>query len=388
MNHNFNEIIDRRSSGAKKYDLNVYAADVLPMWIADTDFRCPQPLLDAITKRTEHGIFGYPCNQNSFNDSVKKWMKERFTWDIKPEYVQYAPGVMPGIMYALRALSHPGDKVVINTPLYPPIQQIIENNGRRIERNELLLQNGRYEIDFAKFEKQVSDVRCKIFILCNPHNPGGRVFTKEELTKMGELCLKHNVFVLADEIHMDIVYKNHKHIPFGSISEAFAQNSISYINPSKLFNTAGFRSAAFICPNKKIREDIYEAIVNNKAYGRTVFGTLSLETCYNECGYYADQFMEYVQKNMEYTEQYFIAKIPRLKLMKPDATYLMWIDCSDLKMNQADLVSFFKNTAKIGLNDGMSFGVEGKGFMRLNIAVPITVLQEGLERIEKAINNL
>ena len=198
---------------------------------------------------------------------------------------------------------------------------------------------------------------------------------------MGELCLKHNVFVLADEIHMDIVYKNH-------ISEAFAQNSISFINPSKLFNTAGFRSAAFICPNKKIREDIYEAIVNNKAYGRTVFGTLSLETCYNECGYYADQFMEYVQKNMEYTEQYFIAKIPRLKLMKPDATYLMWIDCSDLKMNQADLVSFFKNTAKIGLNDGMSFGVEGKGFMRLNIAVPITVLQEGLERIEKAINNL
>lgn len=386
--HDFDEIIERRGTDSKKYDPSLYPQDVLPMWIADTDFKCPTPLIEKVVKRAEHGLYGYPYNKKSFAEASKKWMKTRFDWDIEENWVEYTPGVIPGIIYAVRALSQPGDNIVIQTPVYPPFHQLVTNNGRTLFKNTMLLKNGKYYIDFDDLEKKLMESRTKIMILCNPHNPSGRVFTKEELTRIGELCIKYNVFVISDEIHCDLVYKGHKHIPFASISHELAQNSMVCINPSKTFNTAGFRTAAIIVPNEWIKKQIYESIVNNKAYGRTIFGTLAFETVYNECEYYADQLIEYLQKNMEVTIDYFEKNIKQIKVIKPEATYLLWLDCRGLGLGQEELEEFMVKKAKVGLNNGQTFGHEGIGFMRINIACPRNKLLEGLSRIENAINEL
>lgn len=386
--HNFDEMIERRGTDSKKFNPDVYPEDVLPMWIADTDFKCPAPIVEKMIQRAQHGLYGYPYNSKTFELAAKRWMKRRFHWDIDENWVEFTPGVIPGIIFAVRALSMPGDKIIIQTPVYPPFHQLVVNNGRRLETNSLVLRDGKYHIDFTDLEDKLKDSRTKILILCNPHNPTGRVFTKKELQEIGNLCLKHNVFVISDEIHCDIVYKGHEHIPFASISEEFAQNSMICINPSKTFNIAGFRTAAAIIPNEYKRKLIYESVVNNKAYGRTVFGALAFETAYTECEYYANQLAEYLQANMEFTSEYIKNNITRINLIEPEATYLLWLDFRKLQMSQDKLVEFMVNKAKVGLNDGETFGSEGIGFMRINIATQRQTLEKGLERIQKAINEL
>jgi cystathionine beta-lyase len=379
--HNFDEIIDRRGTDAKKYDPSIFPQDVLPMWIADTDFKCPEPLVEKVVKRAEHGLYGYPYNQQTFGKAAQRWMKRRFDWDIDQNWVEYVPGVIPGIIFAMRALSEPGDGVIIQTPVYPPFYDLVQNNGRTLLKNSLLLKDGKYFIDFDDLESKLQDKRTKILLLSNPHNPSGRVFTDEELIRMGNMCLEHNVFVISDEIHSDLVFKGYRHIPFASINDRFAQNSIACINPSKTFNTAGFRTAALIIPNKAVKEKVYSEIVSNKAYGRTIFGPLAFETVYNECEYYVDQMMEYLQQSLELTVDYFEKYIPNIKLIKPEATYLLWLDCRGLNMEQDELERFMVEKAKIGLNSGTTFGEEGKGFMRMNIACPRAKLVEALERL-------
>lgn len=386
--HNFDELIERRGTDAKKYSPEVFSEDVIPMWIADTDFKCPEPIIKKVVKRAEQGVYGYPYNKKSFNKAAKKWMKTRFGWEIAENWVEFIPGVIPGIIYAIRALSQPGDKIVIQTPVYPPFHQLVENNGRRLEKNSLIFTEDKYYIDFNDLENKLKDPRTKILILCNPHNPVGRVFTRKELLKIGEICLRNKVFIISDEIHCDLMYKGYKHIPIASVSDEIAQNSMVCINPSKTFNTAGFRTAASIVPNEWKRKQIYASIVNNKAYGRTIFGTLAFETAYTECEYYADQLMEYLQENMVLTVNYFKNSIPEIDLIKPEATYLLWLNCRKLKMTQEELNKFMVEKAKVGLNDGENFGDEGLGFMRINIATQRNKLIEGLKRIEKAVKEL
>ena len=355
MKHNFDELIDRRVSECKKYEPS-YPKDVIPMWIADTDFAVPEEIAEAIQKRAEHPCFGYPVESFEFERAAARWEKVRFGWEVDPEWVKYSNGVLPFLMYAIRAFAYPGDKVVIQPPVYPPFQAITKNNGCQLLTNPLIQdENGKYQIDFEDLEEKLKDPRTKLFFMSNPHNPVMRAFTLEELTRIGELCLKDHVIVIADEIH---------------------------------FNIAGFRTGAAIIPNKKMRDNIQIIIEDNKNYGRTIFGMLSFITAYTECDYYADEMMDYLEENKNYIVDFIRNRIPRIKLAEPEATYLLWLDCRDLQMTQSELKTFFFEKAKLGLNDGATFGIEGTGFMRMNIACPRATLVEALNRLEKAVNEL
>ena len=389
MRHNFDEIIDRRASECKKYEAAAYPADVLPMWIADTDFAVPVEISNVIQERAKHPCFGYPIESFEFEEAAARWERVHFGWNVDPHWVKYANGVLPFLMYAVRAYTYPGDHVVIQPPVYPPFSAIVRNNGRQVKENHLRQdENGKYQIDFEDLEAKLKDPRAKLFFLCNPHNPAMRAYTLEELKRIGDLCLKYNVLVISDEIHCDLTYKGYKHIPFGSISEEFANNCMVLINPSKTFNIAGFRTGAAIIPNKQIRDNIEITIVNNKNYGLTIFGMSSFINAYTQCDYYADEMMEYLQGNRDFMMSYLKERIPRIKLAEPEATYLMWLDCRDLKMSQDELKAFLFDRAKLGLNDGSTFGAEGVGFMRMNIACPRSTVEEAMERLEKAVNSL
>lgn len=387
MKHNFDEIVNRRGTECKKWD--TYGKDVIPMWIADTDFKCPKPIIDAMVKRAEHGIFGYPVNCTNFEESIKNWQQKRFGWNIDIDWVEYTPAVVPAIVFAIRAFTNIGDNIVIQMPAYHPFHDIIPNNGRHILGNELILQDdGSYEIDFIDLEKHLSNPKTTMFLLCSPHNPVGKCFTREELTKMGELCVKHNVFVVSDEIHSDIIFSGHKHIPFASISQKFADNCVVCVNPSKTFNIAGVRTGAAIIPNRHNHDLFYTNLATNKAYGRTIFGTLPIEVAYNECDYYADQLLDYLENNLRYLEKFIQENIPQIKVTKMQATYLIWLNCKGLNMPPKELKEFFLEKAKVAMNEGSTFGPGGTGFMRMNISCPHSVLVEALNRIAKAVKAL
>lgn len=387
MQHNFDELIERRGTECKKW--NTYDADVIPMWIADTDFKCPQPVIDAMVKRAEHGIFGYPTNLNSFEQSIVNWQKKRFGWEVQTDWVEYTPAVIPAIVYAMYAFTNPGDNVVIQMPAYHPFHAIIPDNGRHILGNPLILrEDGSYDVDFENLEELLKKRKTTMFLLCSPHNPTGKCFTREELTKMSELCLKYNVFVVSDEIHSDIIYSGNQHIPYGSLSQAAADNCVVCVNPSKTFNIAGVRTGAAIIPNRNNHDLFYAPLEALKAYGRTIFGTLPIEVSYNECEYYADQLLEYLEGNRKYLKEFLETKVPKIKMGNPQATYLMWLNCKELNLEPKELQQFFLQKAKVAMNEGSTFGPGGAGFMRMNIACPRSRLVEALERIEKAVNQL
>lgn len=385
MQHNFDEPVVRRGTDSKKY-LH-FAEDVLPMWIADTDFKCPQPVIDACVNRMKEGVYGYPDVSPAYKQAIACWQKKRFGWDVPAEACEFVPGVIPGIIAALRALSHPGDNLVMLTPSYPPFHDLTAHNGRNELRCELKPVNGHYEVDFDLLEKYMSDVRTKVFLLCNPHNPTGRVFTKEELTRMGELCLKHHVVALVDEIHEDIVYSGSKHTPFASICSEFAQNSVTFVNASKTFNVAGFRSAGFICLNPEMKSMVHEAVLDNKGIGENLCGTQATIAAYTQCDYYADQLVPYLEKNLDLLCE-TIAKTDKITLLRPEGTYLIWLDCRKMGLSQPGLVKFFEEKAKLGLNNGATFGPEGVGHMRINIATTHANMEEAMRRLTAALETL
>ena len=317
------------------------------------------------------------------------WQKKRFGWNIETDWVEYTPAVIPAIVYAMRAFTEPGDNVVIQMPAYHPFHDIIPNNGRHILGNNLILNaDGSYSVDFENLEQLLSKKRTTMFLLCSPHNPVGKCFSREELTRISELCLKHNVFVVSDEIHSDIVYKGHQHIPFGSLSQAAADNCVVCVNPSKTFNIAGVRTGAAVIPNRRNHDLFYKPLEDLKAYGRTIFGTLPIEVAYNECEYYADQLLEYLTGNMEYLNKIIAERVPQIKVTPMQATYLVWLNCKALNMAPKELNKFFLEKAKVAMNEGSTFGPGGAGFMRMNIACPRSRLVEGLHRIEAAVKQL
>lgn len=383
--HDFDQDANRRGTDARKYDPALCPEDVIPMWIADTDFCCPKELLDAMAERVRQGHFGYPYNDAEFGQAVAHWQKERFGWDASPEWVDFAPGAVMPLLYGIRAFSAPGDKVLIQTPAYPPFYALVENNGRRVVRNPLKLINGRYEIDFEDLERGLADPRTRVMLLCNPHNPTGREFTPEELRRIGELCLKHHVFVLSDEIHGDIVYGGRKHTPFAAVDPRFAGNCCIAVNPSKTFNTAGLRTAAFIAPDPNVRALMLEQRMNNKAFGRPVFGALSVKVLYRQCGYYADQMLGYLEGNIRLVEE-SLSQCRGVRLVKPEATYLLWLDCRELGLPQPELMRFMKENAKILPNDGETFGREGVGFVRMNVACPRATVERAMSQLKRALD--
>lgn len=383
--HNFDEVIDRRGTDSQMHQL--YPSDVLPMHLAETDFKTAQPISDAIAARAAQGAFGYVAESESFQSAVKHWMDTRFAWSIEQEWVEYAPSVGASLLHAIQAFTHPGDRVLIQTPVYHAFHSLIDNSGRIKAFNPLLLKQGRYEVDFDDLERQLSHPRTKLMLLCHPHNPLGRVWSLQELARIAELCLHHGVFLVSDEVHSDLVFAGHPHIPLPKISKQIADNCIVCINPSKTFNLAGLRTAAVIIPNERVREAFRISLINNKALDRPVFGVLGLETAYRQCASYVDQLVPYIEGNVSLLSRYLTERMPQLELIKPEATYLMWLDGRKLSIPLDKLAAFFEQEAKLGLRDGAVFG-NGDGFLRMNIAFPRAVLERALSRMEQAISKM
>lgn len=350
------------------------------MWVADSDFKAPEEVVNAVIARAKHGVYGYPAESRRLKTSVSAWLYQRHGLEVREEEVAYCPGVIPGVICGIRAFSEPGDGIIIQTPCYPPFVQAVERNLRRPERNPLFLKDGRYEIDFEGFEALCRKESAKIFILCNPHNPTGRVFSQNELSRMSEICSRNNVVVLSDEIHGDIIYPGHRHIPLPLVSESAAQNSVTFLAASKTFNVPGLNTAAYYAKNPALLAAMGSKIAENKGYRENIFGTLALCESFEKCGYYADELCEYLTDNLRLAAETF-RRIPGMKLISPEGTYLLWIDCRALELTQEALVSSFVSGARVGIQSGTDFGEEGEGFVRMNIACPKSTLSEALSRI-------
>lgn len=385
MKYDFNKVINRRGTNSNKWDMK--GEDILPVWVADMDFKAPQPVIDALKERIEHGIFGYSHSSENYYQSIINWQKKRHYWNIEKDWILFSPGVVPGIHMLVNALTQPGDKVILQKPVYYPFFSAVKNNGCHILNNPLKHENGRYTMDFEDLEKKASDPRAKLLILCSPHNPVGRVWTKEELTKLGKICLKHNVTVISDEIHGDLVYKKYKHIPFASISKEFADNSVTCFAPSKTFNLAGLQTSCIIIPCP-IKRKLYENVLTSNAIGNAnVFGLIALEAAYTYGEEWLEQLLDYLQENINFMKEYIEENMPELNVIEPEGTYLVWIDCRKLGLTGKELEDLMLNKAKIWFDEGYIFGPEGEGFERINIACPRAILKEALERMKNAIED-
>lgn len=380
--HDFDQMIERRGTDSKKYHPAFYPQDVIPMWIADADFLSPEPVVQAIRERAAHGIYGYTHTSERMKQAAAGWMNSRFQMQVGSGQVEFCPGVIGGVIAAIRGLTKPGDRILVQTPAYPPFTDGVVNNGRRIAENPLVLKDGHYEIDFEQFERQCRDPRTKLLILCSPHNPTGRVFTRQELKRMTDICLENHVLIASDEIHCDITYGSHVHIPTASLSEEVAANTISFISPSKTFNLPGFRTAVMLSANDRLKNEAHEILVSNKATGENIFGTVAFCAAYESCGYYADQLKDYLAGNLELVRE-TMKELPGMELVEPEGTYLFWIDVHGLGMDQEEVMKRFVAKAKVGVQDGLHFGEAGRGFVRINAACPRTRLNQALIQIKE-----
>ena len=383
MKYNFDQVIDRRNFHSLKWQLG--GRDVLPMWVADMDFQAPKSIMDAVINRAKHGIYGYSMPEDGFFDAVINWQKKRHGWDIKKDWITFCPGIVPGLNMIIRAMTHPGDKVIVQPPVYYPFFDVILNNGRQIEKNSLKLENGQYRMDFDDLQKKAKDPRSKAIILCSPHNPVGRVWSRDELTRLGQICLENDVLVISDELHCDLVFKGYTHVPFATISDEFAQHSVTGVAPSKTFNLAGMQTSTLIIPNKGI-QNLY---LNGSIFRLTnPFGIVALEAAYTHGEEWLDQLMDYLHGNILYLCEFVKKHLPRIDVIKPEGTYLVWMDFRSLELDSAALEDLMLNKAGIWLDEGYIFGKEGDGFERINVACPRSLLEKGLLKLENAIKNL
>lgn len=397
--YNFDQIIPRQNTDCSKWDaaeILFGSKDIIPMWVADMDIPIAKPITEALRKRTEHEIYGYSLSEpKSTVDAVVQRLQRKFGWQVRPEWVIFTPGVVPALYSILRSLTVPGDAVIHQDPVYYPFWSAIEDNGCHVANNPLQLVGDRYQIDFEGLEKLfhprrrmgVMPNRVKAMVLCNPHNPVGRVWTREELTRMGEIVLKHNAIMVSDEIHGELLFKGQQHIPFAMLSKEFEQNSITCLAPSKTFNLAGLEASVVIIPNPQLR-DRFKKIRKGFLPGCNVFGLVAMEAAFNEGDVWLEQFLDYMQGNLDFLVDFFVRQIPRIKVIKPEGTYLVWLDCRSLGMDTLALERFMNQKARVGLDHGIAFGPSGVGFERINIACPRSLLKEALERIATAVNQL
>ncbi|MDX8338185.1 PatB family C-S lyase [Draconibacterium sp. IB214405] len=384
--YNFDEIVPRKGTNCLKHDaLEQFfkSADALPLWVADMDFKTPDFIVDAIKKRAEHEIFGYTFRSDSYYEAVIYWMSRRHQWDIKKEWISFSPGVVAGLTYAIESFSKPGEGVIVQPPVYFPFFDSVKGTNRKMIENPLKKENGRYTFDLEDLRSKI-DENTKLLLLCNPQNPGGMVWTREELVALTDICLENNIMIISDEIHSDLIYNGHKHIPLASISEEVAQNCMVSMAPSKTFNVAGLTSSLVIIPNKRKLVAYERTIGVGHLHMGNIFGTVALEAAYTHGDEWLAQLLDYLWGNYQLLERFIQEKLPRVKVMKPEATYLIWMDFSDYGMKNEELSKFTTEKAGVALNDGGRFGTGGDGWLRLNIGCQRSVLQEALERLEKA----
>ena len=390
MKFNFDKIIDRTNNFSAKWsemNKNFGTNNLLPMWVADMDFLTAPCVMEALKDRLEQGIFGYTTRPSSYNESIVNWLDNRFSWKINQEWLMFSPAVITSISLLIQNLTQKNDKIMIQEPVYSPFHNIVESNERNLVISPLVkLDDGSYVMDYEDIEAKIKDV--KVFILCNPHNPVGRVWTREELTRLGEICLKHNVLVISDEIHSDIILKNHKHTPFASISKEFSENTITCMAPTKTFNLAGLQSSFLVISNPYYYEVMDKAFSILDIKRNNAFSLVATEAAYNYGEDWLYELIKYIEDNVDFAIDYIKNHMPQLKVKKPEGTYLLWVDFSNLNVDKKDLKNALINKGRIALSDGSSFGIGGDGYYRINLACPRSMVLEGLKRIEFAIKSL
>lgn len=388
MRYNFDEMIDRRDYYSVKYDERMKkfgTVDVIPLWIADMDFRTAQPIIDAMIKRAEHGIFGYVSKPLSYKEAAAEFQLRRHGWKLDTDTMSFAVGIVPAMAELVREFTDPGEKVLIQTPVYPEFYNVVEVwEGREVVENKLLEKNGWYDIDFEDFEEKLKS-GVKLFILCNPHNPIGRIWTKEELVRMGELCLKYNVPVISDEIHGDLELYGNKYTAFGTLSEELKKNTIICFAATKTFNLAGLQACSIVFHREDWKKRFDGFWSGLDIHRNNCFSLVAMEAAWRHGDEWLDQMLEYVGENMKYVKEYLEREIPQIKMTIPQATYLMWLDCRELGMDSKELNEFFVKKAKVGMNNGKDFCRSLDGYMRMNAAHPRAQLKQALEQIKEAV---
>jgi cystathionine beta-lyase len=387
MTYNFEEKLSRENTDCVKYDLrkSIFGKeDVIPMWVADMDFKSPDFVVNALKERVNHEIYGYSIRNEGFYNSVITWLYKRHGLTIQRDQMTVSPGVVPALSMCVLAYTKPGDKIIIQPPVYHPFFSIVKNNGRQVVCNPLKFINNRYYFDFDDLEQTI-DISTRMLFLCNPQNPVSRVWTHEELVRLSEICMKHEILIFSDEIHSDLIYQPYKHCPIISISEDIAQHSITAIAPSKTFNLAGLHTSVMIIPNKKLHAE-YELMLDNLHIGAgNLFGNIALEAAYIHGEEWLEQLLEYLEGNIKFVKEFLKTYIPSIELVEPEGTYLLWLDFRNLNMNQEQLNEFLIHKAKVGFNDGTLFGQGGEGFQRMNIACPRTLIEKALTQIKAAL---
>ena len=389
MNYNFDEVVCRKHTDALKLEALAPRwgrTDLLPMWVADMDFKTPPFIVEVMKKRMECEIFGYTAKPESWYEAIISWQKRRHKWTITKEMISFVPGVVPALAMAVQAFTQPGEKVMIQQPVYNPFAQVIRNNHRELVNCPLELKDGQYHINFKLFEKKIKG--CKLFLFCHPHNPGGRVWTREELKKVATICAQNNVIIVADEIHADLTLLPYEHIPFASVSEEAKQNSVVFASPSKAFNMAGLATSYAVIANPTLRRRFESYVEGNELAAGNVFAFNTVVAAYNKGEEWLQQMLTYVQGNIDEVVSYIKENIPQLKAIIPQASYLVFIDFSALQLNQKDIVALCTNRAHLALNDGSIYGEEGNGYMRINLACPRSVVRQALAQLKDAITSI
>ena len=388
MTYDFNTITDRRHTNAVKYDLAVARgkpADVLSLWVADMDFPTAPEVLDALHERVSHGIFGYSTPDDRFYEAVIKWQKTEHSFDVERRWIVTTPGVVFGIVSAIRAFTEEGDAVLIQTPVYYPFKNMILANKRKLVTSSLFEKDGKWQIDFDDFEKKIIENKVKLFVLCSPHNPVGRVWTREELERISQICLKHNVLVFSDEIHNDFVFEPHKHTVYSTLSKEAAENSIVATSASKTFNLAGLQFSVMFIQNPQIRAKFSDAR-NATGYDEpNLMGLAATQAAYEHGKEWLTALKKHLASNRDFVRTFVKEKLPKARLIEPEGTYLLWLDFSAYGYSDSELDDLIVNRAKVWLDRGTMFGSEGDNYQRINIATPRALLQEALERIAVAV---
>ena len=386
MKYDFDEIVNRRGTNSVKWD-EAKEEGVIPMWVADMDFKAAPCILEALKKRVDHGVFGYTIVPDSYYESITSWFERRHQWHIERDWIIYTSGVVPAISAIIKALTEPGDKVLVQTPVYNCFFSSIRNNGCTIAENALVRKGNSYEIDFDDFERRAADEKTKVFLLCNPHNPAGRVWTPEELSRMNDICLRHSVKVIADEIHCELVMPGHEFTPFAAVSKACQDNCITTNSPTKSFNIAGLQIANIITSNAEDRQKIDRAININEVCDVNPFGVIALQAAYNEGEDWIDQLNVYLWENYQALKAFFKDNLPQLEVIDLEGTYLVWVNVRATGMTGNELTEKLLKEGKVFVNRGTMYGeTAGEDYIRINIAMPRSLMLEGLKRMKDVID--
>lgn len=385
--YDFNLTINRKGSGDIKNEWlkKLWGReDLIPLWVADMDFATPPFILDALKQRLEHPILGYTGIPQEYYPSIIQWVKAHHQWAIKKEWIAYIPGIVKGIGFAINALLKQDEKVIIQPPVYHPFRITTEANGHEVVNNPLKrIENGTYEMDFDNLA-EVYDEKCRMLILCNPHNPGGICWPESTLKRLADFCHERNIIVISDEIHADMALFDNKHIPFATVSNEAANISITFQAPTKTFNIAGVVSSYAIVPNDDLRDKYYGWLRANELDAPALFAPIATIAAFTQGEEWRKQMLDYVEQNIIFVEDYCRQHIPQIKPMRPQASFLIWLDCQDLNLTHEELKDFFTNQARLALNDGETFGKEGSGFMRINVGTPRSILEQAMEQLAKA----